>query len=190
MKVLKNYLILFGIAGFIVALDQWTKDLVRTNISLGDTWLPEGWIHLEKYFRIVHWYNTGAAFGIFKNGALVFTILAFVVSFAIIWFYSQIDDQDWFLRIPLGMQLGGAIGNLVDRLIFDGKVTDWISVGDFAVFNVADASISVGTAIMLIGVWIVEKRERDALKGNQAQDEGDLENGLEKESPSGGEASV
>ena len=172
MKKTSNYLFLFTVAGIIIALDQWTKNLIRANIPVGGTWLPEGWQSLAPYTRIVHWHNTGAAFGMFKNGALIFTALAFVVSAAIIWFYRQIDPTDWFLRIALAMQLGGALGNLIDRLLFDGVVTDWISVGTFAVFNVADASISVGTAVMLLGVWIAEKKAKQAQNKNESEDEG------------------
>jgi len=177
----KHYLTLFGVAGIIVALDQWTKYLVRTHIPLGEVWLPAGWENLEAYARIVHWSNTGAAFGMFQNGALIFTSLAFVVSIAIIWFYGQIDEKDRFLRIPLAMQLGGALGNLADRLFFGGKVTDMISVGNFAVFNLADASISVGTAIMLLGIWWMETREKEAQENeerNQAQNTFDSEANL------------
>ena len=191
MKVsFRNYLTLFGIAGLIIALDQWTKYLVRTNIPVGGTWLPAGWEHLEPYARIVYWHNTGAAFGMFKEGSGVFTVLAFVVAGAIIWFYNQVEAGDWFLRIALSMQLGGALGNLVDRLFADGKVTDWISVGNFAVFNVADASITVGTGIMLIGVWIMEKRDREAAKREQVENESDLADESEPVSHSGTEASV
>lgn len=185
MKVsFRHYLTLFGIAGILIALDQWTKNLVRDNIPIGGMWLPDGWEQFLDYFRVVHWYNTGAAFGIFKDGATVFTVLAFVVSGVIIWFYSQVEEEDWFLRIALSMQLAGAIGNLLDRLFFDGRVTDWVSVGDFAVFNIADASITVGTGIMLIGIWILERREK------QAQQESASEEGLEPEAPSGTEASA
>ncbi len=191
MKVsFRNYLSLFGIAGILIALDQWTKYLVRTNIPIGGVWLPAGWENLEPYARIVHWHNTGAAFGMFQSGAGVFTVLAFVVAGAIIWFYHQVDESDWFLRIALSMQLGGALGNLVDRLMADGKVTDWISIGNFAVFNVADASITVGTAIMLIGVWILEKRDREERKRQQTEGESDLADELETASHSGTEASI
>ena len=171
MKATKNYLFLFTTAGIIVALDQWTKNLVRENIPVGGMWLPEGWDALAPYARIVYWKNSGAAFGMFQNGALVFTILAFVVSAAIIWFYREIPPDDWFLRIALAMQLGGALGNLTDRLLFDGIVTDMISMGTFAVFNVADASISVGTAVMLLGVWQMEKREKQVQAAREAEDE-------------------
>ena len=182
MKAIKKYLFLFTTAGIILALDQWTKNLVRANIPTGGTWLPEGWEHLSTYFRVVHWHNTGAAFGMFKDLSGVFTLLAFVVVAAIIWFYNEIEPSDWFLRLALAMQMGGALGNLVDRLLFDGVVTDWISVATFAVFNVADASITVGTGVMLIGVWIMEKREKEADKRKQAEVESDPQNGLETES--------
>ena len=193
MKNLRNYLILFIIAGIIVALDQWTKNLVRANIPPGGSWLPEGWGNLSVYFRVVHWHNTGAAFGMFQDLSLVFTILAFVVVGAIIWFYHEIDPSEWFLRLALAMQMGGALGNLIDRLLFDGVVTDWVSVGNFAVFNVADASIVVGTGVMLLGIWIMERREKQAeeqeysKEHEQAQSESDPQNGLEAEPRVSGE---
>ena len=171
MKATKNYLFLFTVAGIIVALDQWTKNLVRENISTGGVWLPNGWDALAPYARIVHWHNTGAAFGMFKEGATIFTVLAFVVVGAIIWFYREIDSGDWFLRLALAMQMGGALGNLIDRLFYNGVVTDWISIGNFAVFNIADASITLGTIIMLIGVWQMEKRGKQAQATREAEDE-------------------
>jgi signal peptidase II len=183
LKVSRNYSFLFIVAGIIIALDQWTKHLVRSNIPSGGIWLPDNWSHLGEYIRIVHWHNTGAAFGLFQGIPQVFTFLAFFVAIAIIWFYREIEPGDWFLRLALAMQLGGAVGNLVDRLLFEGVVTDWISVGNFAVFNVADASISVGTGVMLLGIWIMEKREK-------AQKESDSENELELESPLGTEDSI
>ena len=191
MKVsFRKYFPLFGIAGILIILDQWTKHLVRTNIPVGGIWLPAGWENLETYARIVHWYNTGAAFGMFQGGSVVFTILAFVVAGAIIWFYHQIEDSDWLLRIALSMQLAGALGNLIDRLLWEGKVTDFISIGNFAVFNIADASITVGTGIMLIGVWILEQRDREEQKRQQAEAESDSLDGSGAVSSSGTEASV
>ncbi len=177
---LKYYLTLFGVAGVIIALDQWTKYLVRTQIPFGGV----GWQAFNGFTRIVHWRNTGAAFGMFQEGSAVFTVLAVVVSAVIIWFYSQVEEEDWFLRLALAMQLAGALGNLIDRLLHNGHVTDFISVGNFAVFNVADASITVGTGIMLLGIWILERREK------QAQQASDAEESSKSESPSGTEASV
>jgi signal peptidase II len=61
----------------------------------------------------------------------------------------------------MGLQLAGAAGNLIDRLLM-GKVTDFISVGSFPVFNVADSSITVGVIVLLLGVWIKERQEKRA----------------------------
>ncbi len=172
MKSARHYPFLFIIAGIVIALDQWSKELIRDNITPGSQWLPAGWENLIPYARIVHWHNTGAAFGIFQNGSLIFTILAVVVSIGIVWFYREVDAQDWYLRLALAMQLGGALGNLIDRLLFEGVVTDWISIGTFAVFNIADAAISVGTAIMLLGIWQMEKREKEAKIRRDAEELG------------------
>ena len=161
-KVVKNYWGIFLIAAILVGLDQWTKWLVRTNLAPGETWLPGSLQWLSPYARIVHWYNRGAAFGMFQQGNMVFTVLAFVVVAAIIYYYPQISSVDWPLRLAMSMQMGGAIGNLVDRLTI-GHVTDFVSVGTFPVFNIADASISVGCVVLLLGVWWQErvaKREK------------------------------
>ena len=87
----KDYLVLFVVAGSIIAIDQWTKWLVRENIEFGAQWLPQGMEWLSPYARIVHWYNSGAAFGMFQNGNLVFTILAFLVIGAILYYYPQVE---------------------------------------------------------------------------------------------------
>jgi len=158
---------LAGVAGVSIALDQWTKWLVRVNIPFGGQWLPEGLMWLSPYARIVYWHNSGAAFGIFQNGNMVFTVLAFVVIGAILFYYPQVED-DWTLKLAMGLQLGGAVGNLIDRLSM-GKVTDFISIGAFPVFNIADASISVGVAVLLLGVWLKERQEK--LRAAQAVEE-------------------
>ena len=166
-KVFQNYWGIFTIAALIIALDQWTKWLVRTNIPEGQSWLPDSLLWLSPYARIVHWYNKGAAFGIFQEGSLIFTVLAFIVSAAIIYYYPQVSRHDWPLRLAMSMQLGGAIGNLIDRLTI-GHVTDFISVGTFPVFNIADSSISVGCVVLLLGVWWQERAERAKKEKMQA----------------------
>ena len=158
-NVLRRYWTIGLIALVIVLLDQWTKGLVRANIPHGGSWLPESLLWLSPYARIVHWYNTGAAFGMFKDASMILTVLAFIVIGAILFYYPQVSRDDWSLRLALSMQLGGAIGNLIDRLRI-GHVTDFISVGNFPVFNVADASISVGAVVLFLGVWLQERAER------------------------------
>jgi signal peptidase II len=159
-RYIKDYALLFSIAGLVVFFDQWTKNLVRNNLSLGESWMPLEW--LAPYARIVHWHNTGAAFGMGQNLSWLFAGLAFVVIGAIIYYYPQVDRSNWLIRLALGMQMGGALGNLIDRLMQDMRVTDFVSVGTFAVWNIADASIFVGTIILIIGVWIEDRHQKQA----------------------------
>lgn len=158
-RILRDYLTLLGIGGVVIALDQWTKWLVRTNLPFEGTWLPAWLDGLRPYARIVHWYNSGAAFGMFQNGGAVFMVLALLVISAILYYYPRVERNDWTLRLAMGLQLGGAAGNLIDRLLI-GKVTDFISVGSFPVFNLADAAISVGVVVLLLGVWLKERAEK------------------------------
>lgn len=166
-----DYLFLFSIGAVIIGLDQWTKALVRANIPLGTDWLPKGVAWMLPFARFRHWVNSGAAFGIFQNGNLVFTILAIIVILLIIYYFPRTERGDWWLRVAMAMQFAGAAGNLIDRLFF-AHVTDFLSVGNFAIFNLADASISVGVAVLLLGVWLKERAEKKkaamvALPGNE-----------------------
>jgi signal peptidase II len=167
LKQLRDYIVLFITAGTIIALDQWTKALVRANFAPGEMWLPEGLDWLMPYARIINWHNTGAAFGMFQGLGWVFTLLAFLVVGLIIYYYPRVDAEDWWLKLAMGMQMGGALGNVIDRLT-RGEVTDFISIGSFPVFNVADSSISIGVAILLLGVWFKEMQERKQAKAEAA----------------------
>ncbi|MEA3350345.1 MAG: signal peptidase II [Chloroflexota bacterium] len=155
-KYLRDYLYLLAFAGLIVVLDQWAKAIVRAQLELGQTWSPWEW--LAPYARIVNWENTGAAFGMGQNLSVIFTILAIIVVGMIVYYFPSIPRRDWPFRVALCMQLGGAVGNLVDRLTQQGRVTDFISVGKFPVFNVADSCISVGVVVLLVGMWIQERQ--------------------------------
>ena len=156
-KLIKTYGLLALVAGLVILLDQVTKAIVRANLPFGDSWSPfEGF---ASFIRIVHWENHGAAFGLFQGGGILFGILAAIVSLIIIAYFPSIPQEFVIMRIALAMQMGGAIGNLIDRLRF-GPVTDFIAVGAFPVFNIADASITVGVAILLVSVWLEERKEQ------------------------------
>jgi len=167
-KFIRDYLILALVSGTIIALDQWTKFIIRQNLAIGESWMPLEW--LAPYARIVHWYNRGVAFGLFQNGGEWFAILAIVIAVGIIYYYPRVPAEDWTLRAAMGLQLGGAVGNLIDRLTV-GHVTDFISVGTFPVFNIADSSITIGVVVLIFGVWLQERREKQAKTQPKAEDE-------------------
>jgi signal peptidase II len=157
VKKVINETLVFWVAAVVIFADQYTKYLVRANLAFNQSWNPVAW--LAPYARILHTRNSGAAFGMFKDASLLFTVIAILVSVVIIYYAIRLPAGHWWIRIVLGMQLGGALGNLIDRLLFAGKVTDFISVTipviryDFAVFNLADASISVGVALLILTMW-------------------------------------
>jgi len=157
-RTLQDYYFLGAISGAIILLDQVTKFLVRTYLPVNGIWAPWDW--LMPYARLFHTQNTGVAFGMFQGANLIFAVLAVIVSAAIIYYFPRVAKSDWTLRVALSMQLAGAVGNLIDR-IFVGQVTDFISVGRFAIFNIADSSITIGVIILLVGVWLQERKAKE-----------------------------
>jgi len=157
-KYLKAYTFLLPIAIFLVALDQLTKTWIRNNLAFNELWMPWEW--LAPYARLVNWHNTGAAFGIFQGMNGIFVALAFVIITLILIYFPMIPENDFFFRLALTLQMAGAVGNLIDRL-YRGFVTDFISVGRFPVFNIADSCITMGVVVLLVGMWIEERKSQD-----------------------------
>lgn len=154
----KRFFIFFLTAIVIVALDQWTKWLVIQSIPLNTSWLPDSMEWLSPYARFTHIQNRGASFGMFQNGNTFFIILTSVIVVAIVYYVTQMEHPSNWMWVAAGMYLGGAVGNLVDRLTL-GAVTDFISVGTFYIFNIADASINVSVALLLILSWIHDRKK-------------------------------
>lgn len=128
-------------AGVFVA-DQAVKWLVRANAeSLPYTLVP--WVRLELA------YNSGISFGRFAGAGAVVTVLVGAVAAGVTAALFLAPSR---YRIALGIILGGALGNLVDRFRFDGAVVDYLSVSVWPPFNVADAAIFVGTVLLVIQV--------------------------------------
>ncbi len=153
----RDLLMLFGIAGAVIALDQWTKWLVEQNIALGEDVYPIDF--LAPFFRFTFWKNTGAAFGLFQNASQVLLVVSIVISLLLVWVYFKSLDEPVLFRISLSMMLGGAIGNIIDR-VTQGFVTDFIAVGRFPVFNVADSAVTVGVGLMLLGLYLQERKQK------------------------------
>ena len=128
---------------FVFSLDQITKAVVRHSLLVGESFPSEG------VFRITRTFNTGSAFGFFADQTL-FLILASIVGIGILLLvYRTHGFASSPLRLSLGMQLGGALGNLVDRVRM-GRVTDFLDLSVWPVFNIADASIVLGIAILVV----------------------------------------
>ncbi len=157
-----QYLILFLIAGVVIALDQWTKALVRANLAPGEMWVPWDW--LAPYARIVFWHNTGVAFGMFQGISSFFAFFNGIIALVILFFYPRVAQGYWLLQVALSLMLGGAVGNLIDRITL-GYVTDFISVGTFAVWNIADASLVLSVGLILLAVWLQERGQNLPLDG-------------------------
>lgn len=166
-KTLKQYWILLVTVPVILIVDQVTKAIVRANIPFGSVWMPWEW--LRPVLKFVYWENTGAAFGLFQDGGTIFGIMAVLVAIFIVVYYPKVPQHETLTRIALSMQMAGALGNLIDRIVF-GPVTDFISVSTFAVFNIADSSITVGTALLILSLWIEERKEHKALAAQSDAD--------------------
>jgi signal peptidase II len=136
-----------GIAAVVIGLDQLTKHLVRTGIDPGEShrFLPG--------IQLVHVRNTGVAFSLFSSGGtlvLVFTLVALAVLIG----YFMLRPSRPLLWLPTGLLIGGALGNLIDR-IAHGAVTDFVKLPAWPAFNVADISITFGVLSLL---YVLEGR--------------------------------
>ncbi|MCY3886964.1 MAG: signal peptidase II [Chloroflexi bacterium] len=133
---------LLGIVAAWVALDQITKVVVRESLNRGEHW------ELAPFFRFSHITNDGAAFGLLDNmnTLLAVTTVVVIVVLAIYYFVPPIDH--WLPRLGLALILGGALGNLIDRL-YQGRVTDFINFSHYPAFNLADSGITLGVIAIM-----------------------------------------
>jgi len=152
-------LVLFIIPLLVVAADQLTKNLwIRTY--------PEGHvIYKLGFFRIVHVQNTGAAFGIFQDQSFILTIVAIVGVVVILLMLLFLRNSYPFLTgmpnlIGLTLMLGGSAGNLIDRIRI-GHVTDFLDVGVWPAFNVADSSLVIGELIIAFSLLRLAVAKKD-----------------------------
>ncbi len=145
MSRLRNYVFLIVVAGGVLALDQTVKAWVRNHFALG---LGRTLLWEPIPVRLVHWYNTGGVFGLLQGYSTLWVVLALVITLLLLHAYPRMA-RNRLLRLALALQLGGALGNLTDRLL-RGYVTDFISIGRFPVFNLADVAITLGIGLLLL----------------------------------------
>jgi signal peptidase II len=128
----------------IVALDQLTNALVRSGVALGD---ENG---VFPGIQIVHVRNKGVAFGALSGRPIVMIVVLVALAGLVVWF--ALHSRRAHVWIPTGLLLGGALGNIIDRLR-DGAVTDFIKLPLWPAFNLADMSIVLGVLALL---WVLE----------------------------------
>jgi signal peptidase II len=156
-------LYLAGLIVIVFIADQLSKGWIRDNLIPGRS-IPD-----EGFFRLTHISNTGSAFGLFPDQTLVLMLASLVGIGILLVFFRKQSDRGIWLRASLGLQLGGAIGNLADRLTLGG-VTDFIDVGPWPIFNLADSSIVVGI-ILLAWMLYNPSKKPAAVEGPPSPDE-------------------
>jgi len=145
-----------AVALLVLAADQATKAWIRATLDIGESFLDIG------FFEIIHVQNTGAAFGMFENFPYVFAIIQGIAIIAILYIVFFLRRRWTFIdntlfRCGLALILSGAAGNLIDRIFFEGAVTDFINFKVWPVFNIADSATVIGGIIL---VWAVFKLYR------------------------------
>jgi signal peptidase II len=135
----------------IVIADQVTKALVRSSLARGEEEPVLGFV------KLVHVRNEGVAFGAFAGGGTIVAVLVAVAVVALLAYFASHAERP-LVWIPTGMLLGGAMGNIIDRLR-DGAVTDFVKLPAWPAFNVADISITLGVVVLL---WVMERGDRHA----------------------------
>jgi len=154
----------YGLAAFVILLDQWTKWLIVKNMEYGERIAV-----LDPWFGILSHRNRGAAWGMLEGQMWLFSIVTVVVICAILYFYHKEAKGKPIFQVGLMLLLGGAIGNFID-LLFRGEVVDFVDVlipiinYDFPIFNVADAALTIAVVILMIGLIMEDKKEKKQVK--------------------------
>lgn len=165
-----QWLLLFMTAGVVIAIDQFTKWIVVSTMHVGESVV---FLELlEGIFDFTYTRNTGAAFGLGKSFGDVLLVIALVVSAAIVYYYRRVPDGWLLIRVALGLEMGGALGNAIDR-ITRGYVVDFFHLHGFPIFNVADSSIVVGVAILVVMLWWHDHQEAKAEEKRKQEAEAD-----------------
>ncbi len=132
----------------VIIVDQLTKFLVTTSMDAGQSITV-----INNFLYITYVRNPGAAFGLLPYQTVFFVVITLVVAALVLYYYRILSENHKWLRCGLALQLGGALGNLIDR-VSGGYVVDFIDITVWPpVFNLADSAIVVGIGVFLIAFW-------------------------------------
>ena len=158
MRGLRNHLLFFGIALLVLVADQASKALVQWHLPLGESFPSYSWV------RLTHIENSGAAFGLLAGQGPLLAVTATIGIVALLLYYRFPAFSGAYTRLALGLQLGGATGNLVDRLRL-GYVVDFIDFRVWPIFNLADSAIVVG--VLLVATLLLFAPHPDAASSSE-----------------------
>ena len=149
-QLIRRFALPVGIAAAVVAADQATKRMAEARFDGRRVWV------IDDFFGFTYVENPGAAFSLFGDAGPFFGAAAILVTLGVLWVLRR--PRPVLERVALGLVMGGAVGNLVDRLsrgdgLLDGKVIDWINVWTIPTFNLADAALTVAVVLLFIHSW-------------------------------------
>jgi signal peptidase II len=139
-----------AVLAFVLIVDQVTKHAVESGIAVGqvDKVIPG--------IKLVHVRNTGVAFSLFSGGGTIVLVITLLALAGLVGYFARRPERRW-LWLPTGLLLGGAIGNLIDR-VREGAVTDFIKLPHWPAFNVADTAITFGVIALLVTIELGSRR--------------------------------
>ena len=146
----RHWVAFFGISAAVIVADQLSKAWIVADFPFG-----EPVEILGAWLRVWYVANTGALFGLFRDQAVLFAALSIGVIALIVWYHGHaVADSGWLATVALGLLLGGAVGNLIDRVRL-GHVVDFVDMGfpggwRFYTWNVADAAITISILLLLV----------------------------------------
>lgn len=150
-----RWLAVVGVAASAFGLDRLTKALIQANMEFGQSIPSTGLV------RITYTANTGSAFGILAGQGMLLSIISFVMIIGMLYYFRRHPLPGVLPLVSVGLLLGGSVGNLADRLLL-GYVVDFIDVGPWPIFNLADSAIVVGVFVLLWVLYQPRKPERVA----------------------------
>lgn len=143
----------------VIIVDQLTKYFVKTDMQLGESIEVFG-----EYVKITSHRNSGAAWGILQGQMIFFYIITVIVIIILIYMFFKEARGKLVMQLGISLLIAGAIGNFIDRVLYQ-QVTDFIDVllitYDFPIFNVADASLTIGVVLLVIQILFLEREKKD-----------------------------
>ena len=144
-----------GIGILVFVIDQLVKHLVVSTMHLGQSFPV-----IKGIFHITYVLNPGAAFGMLEHQRWFFIVVALAAVLLGVFFYRKLQQESILMRSGAGLLLGGAVGNLADR-IQSGLVVDFLDFRVWTVFNIADLGICAGAGILIYDIW--QRRNEDEI---------------------------